>query len=58
MKTVPKCLLCNYHYLERVGYDKKEAHWCKKGRKLGENRFIYASETKTSPKWCPLRETR
>ena len=55
---VPRCMDCDYHSLRPLDdpyiYPK---HWCLyPNKKITFNdKRILAKDTKTSPKWCPLR---
>jgi len=62
--SIPKCKNCEFYHSER-----RENYWkdhidnyCyglkttdTEGYEVGEKKFIYAKELKTSPKWCPKR---
>jgi len=62
--SVPKCKECKFYQITR-----RENYWkdhmdsyChglkttdNEGYEIGEKKFIYAKELKTSPKWCPKR---
>ncbi len=70
MGKVPKCIECEYHTYETTDHGRfgsqdgrQKFHWCRLHEIkdsntfiCGSNRFIKASESKTSPKWCPKRE--
>jgi hypothetical protein len=54
---IPKCKECEYHkYKSQKGWD-KERHYCHEPSKLSIGSFIKSSEYKTSPQWCPKRNT-
>ena len=49
---VPHCSACANH--ERAGMDGRYVHIC---TACGETKRIKGNDTRTSPKWCPLRAT-
>lgn len=56
MKTkVPHCYNCKYYLSEPIQnfLFAKEYSWCCKNN---PQHFMKASEVRTSPKWCPLRD--
>jgi hypothetical protein len=58
MKQVPKCKECNCHIMHPPTYGLMSCHWCRHPKALingYQDNPMYASEFKTSPKWCPLR---
>jgi hypothetical protein len=53
---VPKCKNCEYHQYDHSGWSNQRGwHRCK--LKPISTELMYASEARTSPKWCPKRRT-
>jgi len=63
---VPKCKECEFYINQKrrewYSFSDPYDNYCnafkttdKEGYQIGEKKFIYVKELKTSPKWCPKR---
>ena len=56
--NIPKCKDCEFHKISPYSIGTMDRHWCSNFKVRIFNsmdKSILASESKTSPKWCPKR---